>query len=179
MKYIIPILILLSCSTTKKQRSVNRSFTDSSSVTKIDSNALKTVDSSTVKKDNTVTIKQTDGSYTKETVIEFDTARNYPPDPADYFPPVTRIKITETGVKKEIITTKANTSDSSRKISTDRNELTKTVKTDLVKTQTVKKVDVKRVSYWGWLWLVPLLIILIIIYRYRKQIKFFIQNIKL
>lgn len=177
MKYLIPILLLFSsCSTTKKIKSVNRSYVDSSSVTRVDSSVNTKIDSSAVKKDNTVTIKEVDSNYTKETVIEFDTFRISQIDAADYFPPVKRIKITETGFKKEKIETKANTSDSNRKIITGSTDLTKTVKTELVKTQTVKNVDIKRTSYWGWLWLIPLLILAVIIYRYRKEISFFIKR---
>lgn len=196
MKYIIPLLLLYSCSTTNKHKEIRKSTIDSLSVVKIDSNHSKTVDSTNVKRDNTVTVKETEGNYTKETVIEFDNTKIASPlltDSAikkawedgkpytteiiaeDYFPvflsrPVKKITIKETGIKKTKETTVADKNDSTNVKKTDSGNLTKDVKTNLVKTETVKKKEVERTSYWGWLWLL-LLIPAYIVYRYWDKIK--------
>lgn len=195
MKYIIPLLLLYSCSTTNKHKEIKKSTIDSVSVVKIDSSHSKTIDSTNVKKDNTVTVKETEGNYTKETVIEFDTVastlKTYRAetsnvitqpslseiiDASDYFRPIKKITIKETGVKKTKETIVADKNDSTNVKKTDTGNLTKDVKTNLVKTETIKNKEVERTSYWGWLWLL-LLIPAYLIYRNWPKIKLFFKFI--
>lgn len=184
MKYIIPLLLLYSCSTTNKHKEIKKSIIDSVSVVKIDSSHSNTIDSTNVKKDNTVTVKETEGNYTKETVIEFDTTRlnisNWPVTPEDYLPvksgAITKITIKETGVKKTKETIVADKNDSTNVKKTDTGNLTKDVKTNLVKTKTIKNKEVERTSYWGWLWLL-LLIPAYLVYRNWPKIKLFFKFI--
>jgi len=174
------VAILASCGTTSKIKSYSKSSVDSSSVTKIDSNVTKTDEATTVKKDNTVTTIEKQDDYTKETVIEFST--DFAPGVTkkqfdslrdsgkplttltkedftdwitntDYFPPVRKITIKETGIKKEKHIIAANTVDSSTVSKKETVDFTKTVNTELHKTEVVKNKTVKRTSYWGWLWI--------------------------
>lgn len=158
--FICIVALLASCSTTKKIKSVKRSSVDSSSITKIDSVINRVIDSVKVKKDNTVTLTEKQDDYKKETVIEYNgltrkqvdsMIRAGRPEAVDYFP--VRVTIKETGTRKERAAVVADTYDSSRIVNNEKQELTKTVKTDLDKTETVKEKDVKKKSYWGWLWI--------------------------
>lgn len=163
--FVVIIVLLSSCSTTRKIKSVVKSTTDSSSVVKIDSNITRTIDSTTVKKDNTVTTTETEDDYKKEIIIEFDTSfkwvdtSNTQPKRSgwvvadDYFPPIKKITIRETGVKKEKTVTVANKIDSTTIAKKETVDLTKSVNTETHKTTIEKNKEVKRTSYWGWLWI--------------------------
>lgn len=172
MKYIQHIItlaaiaaVLASCSTSRKTKSVFKSTTDSSSVVKIDSNVNRVIDSTTVKKDNTITTTETEDNYTKETIFEFDTSfkwvdtLNDQPKRSgwvvadDYFPPIKKITIRETGIKKERVKTVANKIDSTTVAKKETVDLTKSVNTETHKTTSIKNKEVKRTSYWGWLWI--------------------------
>lgn len=149
MAILIFVVLSIGCSTTNKTKSVFKSTTDSSSVVSIDSNVVKAVDSVSVKKDNTVTTTEKEDNYTKVTEIEFEpTSVTFTPA-ADYFPPVKRIKITETGVKKERTNIVQNKNDSTAKKDLTKIDLTKNVKSDVSKTLSVKEKEVHRTSYMG------------------------------
>lgn len=178
----IVIMCFSRCSTTNKTKSVTKTNTDSTSIVKIDSNIVKLKDSTTVKKDNTVTTIEKEDNYVKETTIEFDTSKYakgsgiYEPSgnlPTDYFQPIKKITIKETGTKKEKKTIAANKIDSTSLKSTEKIDLSKETKTELVKTETTKNKVVERTSYWGWLWLL-LLIPAYLVYRNWNKIKAFI-----
>lgn len=181
------VVILASCSTTSKTKSIVKTSVDSSSVTKIDSNTVKSIDSISVKKANTITNTEVEDNYTKVTVIEYDTTdftrlsimwdsmdHLFKTPAADYFPsikqPIKKITISETGIKKERTNIVQNKSDSTKLSKNDNIELTKTTAVDLHKTETVKNKEVHRTSYWGWLWLL-LLIPAYVIYRNWDKIK--------
>lgn len=182
--YVLMILLvtwLASCSTTKKSKSVTKTTVDSSVIAKVDSAVKKYVDSVSVKKDNSVTTTEKQDDYKKVTEIEFDTAKKYPVDAADYFPPVKRIKITETGIKKEKITNVVSVSDSTRKKELSNTDLSKNIKTDYVKTETVRTKNVQKKSYWGWMWIgliIAGIIALYIIGRYYGWWVWFIALFK-
>lgn len=167
-------LILFSCATTNKTKSVAKTSIDSTVTVKVYSNVVKVKDSTTVKKDNTVTLTEKEDNYTKETVIEFDTATAIKTDSKDYFQPVKKITIRETGIKKQKQTIAANKVDSTKVVSNESTDLTKESKTELQKTETIKNKDVKRTSYWGWLWLL-LLIPVYLVYRNWDKIKVFLK----
>lgn len=162
------------CSTTKKIKSVTKTYIDSTVTVKIDSNVVKVKDSTAVKKDNTLTVTEKEDNYTKETVIEFDTATAIKTDSKDYFQPVKKITIRETGIKKQKQTIAANKVDSTKVISNESTDLTKESTTELQKTEVTKNKEVRRTSYWGWLWLL-LLIPAYLVYRNWDKIKLFFK----
>lgn len=205
---IFLMVMISSCSTTSKTKSIVKTTVDSSSVIKIDSNVVKAVDSVNVKKDNTVTTVEKEDNYTKVTTVEFEPSGlakwlrdlgpgvtgtaidsmnkigqplttatgifNYQIDPADYFQPIKKITITETGTKKEKAVIVANTSDSTHKKDLSNAELTKTVKTDVAKTETVKNKEVERKNYLGLVViLISALVVWVVGYRLGIWRKFF------
>lgn len=164
--FIITVsVIMVSCSTTSKIKSISKTTVDSSSVVKSDSSGLKTTDSVSVKKDNTVTVTETDGAYTKETIFEFadpetdsGSTVKYLVPADDYFPVIKpailkKITIKETGIVKTKQTTAANTIDSNRVTTTEAATVKKEAVTDVKKTVVTKDKAVKRTSCWGWLWM--------------------------
>lgn len=183
---LIGSLIILGfshCATTNKTKSITKTNIDSTSLVKVDSNVVKSVDSTSLKKDNTITTVEKEDNYTKETVFEFgiggDTSsykqeKGFYVKSADYFPPIKKITIKETGIKKEKQIIAANKVDSTVLKSNESTGLVKEENTQLHKTETVKNKDVKRTSYYGWLWLL-LLIPAYLVYRNWGKIKLFLK----
>lgn len=173
----LAVMVLFSCSSTNKHKTVTETKTDSVSHVKVDSGTLKKKSNIQVKRQSKVVKKQADKTTEKETVYLFDTSHangtEYFNDNGNHIPVTGKLVSVTKREKvhdKGKVITKSASNDSTAAISNDSSHLNKTADVDLHKTEKVKDKTVKRTTF-SWWWLL-LLIPLYLIYRYRKQIPY-------
>jgi TRAP-type uncharacterized transport system fused permease subunit len=171
--YFILVWSMSGCSVTSKHKSITKTSSDSIVSLNVDSSSFSRVDSTQTKKSTTETIKTTDGTFDKETIIEFgkDTCPSTHIPASDYFPPITKITIREKAVKhtaEKIIDTH---NDSTQVIHNDTQAVHKEATTEVKKTALNKEKDVTKKSWWWLLWFL-LIIPAYIVYINRGKITF-------
>jgi len=160
------------CSVTSKHKSISKTSSDSVVILKVDSSSSVRVDSTQTHKSTTETIKTTDGTFDRETIIEFgkDTCPTTPTKAADYFPPITKITIRDKAVNHTAEKVIAIHNDSVGVIHNDTQAIHKEATTEVKKTTLDKQKDVTKKSWWWLLWFL-LIIPAYIVYKNRNKIK--------
>ena len=173
----ITILILVSCTSTNKHKTVDKQKVDSISVVKVDSVLIKKKAAAAVRRKNIITKKQADKTTETITVYEFDTSKAHRTG-AEYFegtPVVGKlIKVTKKQkvVDKSKQVKKESLIDSTSNIDTQSVSLHKEVATNVKKESFVKNKEVKRVNYTGIVLGISLLLLLLLLYKYRKRLPY-------
>ena len=167
--YFILVWALSGCSVTSKHKSLSKTSSDSIVSLKVDSSSFSRVDSTQTKKSTTETIKTTDGTFDRETIIEFG-KDSTPTNAADYFPPVTKITIREKAVNHSIEKVTDTHNDSTQVTHSDTQVVHKEATTEVKKTSSDKEKDIVKKSYWWLLWFL-LIIPAYIVYKNRNKIK--------
>lgn len=193
MKIFLGMIILLaSCSSTRKSMTTTLQEVDSTGLRSADTASLKTADSSRVVKDSSLSTISAESEYEKKTEEEElegilgkrdSGIKAIGIDPADYFPPGTKVKVTkrttyEKGKAKAETKTQLYRSDS---VSTHKVDSTAGHKVDsstLKKKVKEQSKQVKRTRFLpGVFWWLIILLILFIGYRYylfkKKGVKLF------
>lgn len=170
--YFILVWSMSGCSVTSKHKSLVKTSSDSIVSLKVDSSSFSRADSTQTKKSTTETTKTTDGTFDKETIIEFgkDTCPSTHIPASDYFPPITKITIREKAVNhtaEKIIDTH---NDSTQVTHNDTQAVHKEATAEVKKTALNANKDVVKKSYWWLLWFL-LIIPAYIVYQNRNKIK--------
>ena len=194
---ILIIILASSCSVTKQKQSLKSSLEEKIEINESKSTVEK-VDSTHTLKDRTITTITGDSNYTRETVIEYDVSswklwgsgdstlstdttsfddslildgiyNRGTTKATDYFQPIKRITIKETGRKQVATTIAADIVDSTTTHRNNEQTSRKVASYTHFEKLSYTTKDVERNSYWFLLWLLLIPAGLRVWYNYKNK----------
>lgn len=160
---LFTVIILSSCSSTNKHKTVSVTKTDSVSHVKTDSAGSKKKAQSSVRRSQTANSVKKNITAEKTTITVYDTVYIQGKQQVKY------VIVKEKATDKTKTSSKTDTKDSTSASSQHDAAISKTTDTDVHKVEKVKEKAVKRIVF-SWWWLL-LLIPAYLVYRYWPVIK--------